>query len=47
MVLWKPLESLEMKWGYVNQSKIASKNDGATQFEATKNANNFKDFCLT
>lgn len=47
MVLWKPLESLEMKWGYVNQSKIASKNDGAIQFEATKNANNFKDFCLT
>ena len=46
-VLWKPLESLEMKSGKVNQSKIASKYDGAIQFEPTKNANNFKDFCLT
>ena len=28
----------------VNQSKIALKNDGAFQFEPTKNANIFKDF---
>ena len=28
----------------VNQSKIALKNDGAFQFEPTKNTNIFKDF---
>ena len=33
-----------MKSGKVNQLKIASKYDGAIQFEPTKNANIFKDF---
>ena len=33
-----------MKSDKVNQSKIALKNDGAIQFEPTKNANIFKDF---
>ena len=33
-----------MKSGKVNQSEIALKNDGAIQFEPTKNANTFKDF---
>ena len=33
-----------MKSGKVNQLKIALKNDGAIQFEPTKNANIFKDF---
>ena len=42
--LWKALKSLGMKSGKVNQSKIALKNDGAIQFEPTKNANIFKDF---
>ena len=35
-----------MKSGIVNQSKIALKNDGAIQFEPTKNANIFTDFCF-
>ena len=33
-----------MKSRKVNQSEIASKKDGAIQFEPTKNANTFKDF---
>ena len=33
-----------MKSGKVNQSKINLKNDGAIQFEPTKNVNIFKDF---
>ena len=33
-----------MKSGKVNQSKIVFKNDGAIQFEPTKNATIFKDF---
>ena len=33
-----------MKSGKVNQSKIVLKNDGAIQFEPTKNASIFKDF---
>ena len=32
-----------MQSGKVNQSKIALKEDGAIQFEPTKNANTFKD----
>ena len=44
MELWKALGSLGMKSGTVNQSKIASKNNDALQFEHTKNANIFKDF---
>ena len=42
--LWKAFKSLGIKSGKVNQSKIALKNDGAIQFEPTKNANIFKDF---
>ena len=42
--LWKALKSLGMKSGKVNQSEFALKNDGAIQFEPTKNANIFKDF---
>ena len=42
--LWKALKSLGTKSDKVNQSKIALKNDGAIQFEPTKNANIFKDF---
>ena len=37
-------KSLGIKTGKVDQSKIALKNDGATQFEPTKNSNIFKDF---
>ena len=33
-----------MKSGKVNQSKVDLKNDGAIQFELTKNENIFKDF---
>ena len=33
-----------MKSGEETQSKIALKNDGAIQFEPTKNVNIFKDF---
>ena len=35
--LWKAFKSLGIKWGKVNQSKISLKNDGAIQFEHTKN----------
>ena len=42
--LSKALKSLGIKSGKVNQLKIALKNDGAIQFEPTKNANIFKDF---
>ena len=42
--LWRALKSLRMKSGKANQSKSALKNDGAFQFEPTKNANIFKDF---
>ena len=42
--LQKALKSLGMKSNKVNQSKIALENDGAIQFEPTKNANIFKDF---
>ena len=44
MELWKALKFLEMKWGKVNQLKIACKNDGAIQFEPKKNVDIFKDF---
>ena len=33
-----------MKSGKVNQSNVDLKNDGAIQFELTKNENIFKDF---
>ena len=42
--LWKALKSLGMKSGKVNQSKIGLKNDGAIQYEPTKNTNVFNDF---
>ena len=42
--LLKALKSLGMESGKVNQSEIALKNDGAAQFEPTKNLNIFKDF---
>ena len=44
MELWKALKFLGMKWGKVNQSKIAWKNDGAIQFESKKSVDIFKDF---
>ena len=44
--LWKAFKSLGIKSGKVNQSKIAFKNDGAAQFEPSKNANIFTDFYL-
>ena len=39
--LWKAVKYLGMKSGKINLSKIALKNDGAIQFEPTKNANTF------
>ena len=39
--LCKGLKFLGMKSRKVNQSKIPLKNDGAIQFEPTKNANTF------
>ena len=38
------LRNFGMKSGKVNQSKIALKEDGAIQFETTKNVNTCKDF---
>ena len=45
MELLKAYKYLGMKSGKVNQSKIALGNDFTIQFEPTKNASNFKDFC--
>ena len=42
--LWKTLKSLGLSSDKARQSKISLKKDGAIQFEALENANNFKRF---
>ena len=42
--LWKILKSLSLSLGKARQSKISLNKDGAIQFEALENTNNFKRF---